>query len=180
MRNGLPAATGSRSRYSLLLNPFTFRHQTPRCQFPPTGTTVAIETLPIFMAIADSMPHTTRIDSRFVDDVSLFLSAPRSPFHHPLIPHFLVTVLRSSMLFTRQTPRVPDTQNIHIAHTLAPSYQSRHNDNHIDPQRQCDTEHTPHAWILHECMLISTSHIICVSSFYFPLPAPRDCISRNI
>jgi hypothetical protein len=35
----------------------------------------------------------------------------------PLI--FLITILRSSILFTSQAPRVHDTQNIHVAHTHA-------------------------------------------------------------
>ena len=104
MRNGLPAATGkpippseARSGYSLLLHPFTV-HIAPlnTTVSIPTGTIVAIETLPIFMATADSFPHTTRIDGRFVDDGSLLLGAHRSLIdHHSLTLIFLITVPRS-------------------------------------------------------------------------------------
>ncbi len=97
----------------------------------PTGT---IETLPIFMAIADGIPHTIRIDNRFVDYGTLLLGALDSLFITLLPLIFLVTVLRQQCcsVFTSHAPCTHDTQSIRVAHTQ--SHHSRHNDSHFDPQ----------------------------------------------
>jgi hypothetical protein len=105
---------GARTIYSLLLNPVHVPPSNATVSIP-TDTIVTIETLPIFMAIADSMPHASTAGSWMMDPCSSVLL---DRFFITLLPLiFLVTVLRSSMLFTSQASRVHDTQNIHVAHS---------------------------------------------------------------
>ena len=105
MRNGLPGATGK---------PFPHQEYSPNIPFT-VHTTIKHHRVDSHWrryrnssdlhVIADSIPHVTRIDNMFVDDGCLLLGAPRSHFYRSVTPHFLVAVLRSSMLFTTQAPR---------------------------------------------------------------------------
>ena len=58
-------------------------------------------------------------------------------------------------------PHVPMILKAYIlaTRTPAPSLHSHHSDNHLDPQRECDTKHILHAWILPHTYVYITLHI---------------------